>query len=99
MNRKKLIYSILKELEQGNEPKRENYELELEQWGEIAELIKNEGYVTEITITRGGQGNKVLIVMFKQSKLTMKGIEFLEENNGWAKTYKGLKEIRDWIRL
>lgn len=44
MNRKKLIYSILKELEHGNEPKQSGYELDLEQWGEIAELIRDEGY-------------------------------------------------------
>lgn len=39
MKWKKLVYSILKKIEQGNEPKKTDYELSAEQWGEIVELI------------------------------------------------------------
>lgn len=99
MNRKKLVYSILKELEQGNEPKQKDYELDLEQWGEISELILDEGYARNIKVTRAGIGNKVVMVWYNTAKITMKGIEFLEENSGLAKTYKGLKEVRDWLKL
>ncbi|MDM5249639.1 YjcQ family protein [Lysinibacillus sp. G4S2] len=97
MNRKKLIYSILKELEQGNEPKKMDYDLDFEQWGEIAVLIKDEGYAKSIGVQYAD--NTVYYVSFGSAKITMKGIEFLEENNAWSKTYKGIKEIRDWLKL
>ncbi|WP_176482038.1 YjcQ family protein [Paucisalibacillus globulus] len=96
MNRKKIIYSILKEIDKGNEPKKEDYELEMEQWGEIASLIKNEGYATGINVLYAD--DNVYLVIYSSPKLTIKGIDFLEENSGWAKTYKGLKEVRDWIK-
>lgn len=70
----------------------------MEQRGEIAELVKNEGYANNVSVTRGGLGNKVLMVWYSNVTLTMNGITYLEENSGWAKTYKGLKEVRDWIK-
>lgn len=97
MNRKKLIYSILKEIDKGNTPKQEDYKLDLEQWGEIALLIKNEGYATGIAVSRGD--NTIAEVLINSAKITMKGIDFLEENSGWSKAYKGFKEARDWIKL
>lgn len=97
MNRKKIIYSILKELEQGNEPKRSDYELNDEQWGEIAVLIKDEGYAKNIMVLYAD--NTVYNVGYHSAKITMKGIEFLEENSTLSKTYKGIKEIRDWLKL
>ncbi|WP_176330284.1 YjcQ family protein [Oceanobacillus rekensis] len=97
MDKKKLIYSILKELEQGNVPEREDYELRIEQWGEIVLLIKNEGYATGIAVAFGD--NTIAEVSISSAKITMKGIEFLEENSGLAKTYKGIKEVRDWFKL
>ncbi|WP_391116877.1 YjcQ family protein [Psychrobacillus sp. L3] len=97
MSRKKLMYSILKELEQGNEPKQSDYELNGEQWGEIAVLIRDEGYAKNIMVQYAN--NTVYNVGFHSAKITMKGIEFLEENSALSKTYKGIKEIRDWLKL
>lgn len=99
MDRKKLIYSILKELEQGNEPKQSDYELELEQWGELAELIRDEGYAKNVTVQRGGLGNKVVYAWLDKAQITIKGLDYLEENSALAKTYKGLKEARDWLKI
>lgn len=99
MNRKKLMYSILKELEQGNEPKRDDYELDLEIWGELAELIRDEGYAKNVTVQRAGKGNKIVYAWYSSAKITMKGIAFLEENSALTKTYKGIKEVRDWFKL
>lgn len=99
MNRKKIIYSILKEIQQGNEPKRDDYGLELEQWGEICELIRDEGLASNVVVQRGGIGNKVVYAWLSKAKITFKGLDFLEENSALAKTYKGLREIRDWLKL
>jgi hypothetical protein len=97
MNRKKLIYSILKELEQGNEPKQSDYELTDEQWGEISELIRNEGYARNIMVQYAD--NVVYYVGYSSAKITMDGIEFLEQNSALVKTYRGIKEVRDWLKL
>jgi hypothetical protein len=97
VNRKKLIYSILKEIEQGNEPKTEDYELEFEQWGEIAKLIRDEGLAKGVGILYAD--DTVYAVILSSAQITLKGIEFIEQNSALAKTYKGLKEARDWLKL
>jgi hypothetical protein len=84
MDIKKLIYSILKKLQDGNEPKQTDYELDNEQWGEMLELIKDEGYAKDVTIQRGGIGNKVVYAWLDKAKITMKGIEYLERNSDSA---------------
>lgn len=99
MNHKKLMYSILKELEEGNTPSKEDYDLDLEQWGEIAEVIINNGFAEKVTVQPGGFGKSYAYVMYNKAKITFKGIEYLEQNSGFAKTYKSLKELRDWIKL
>ena len=99
MNRKKLIYCILKNLQDGQVPKKSDYDLDLEQWVEIAELIGEEGYAKNVLASRAGIGNKAVFAMYTSAKLTIKGIDFLEQNSAWTKTYKGLKEVRDWVKL
>ncbi|PLT29825.1 YjcQ family protein [Peribacillus deserti] len=97
MNRKKLIYSILKEIDQGNEPKQSDYEINFEQWVEIILLIRDEGYAKNISVLFAD--NEVYFISISSAKVTMKGIDYLEQNNTFARTYKGLKEIRQWIKL
>jgi hypothetical protein len=99
LNRKKLIYSILKELETGQEPKQSDYDLDLDSWGELAELIRDEELAKNVVIQRGGMGNKVVYAWYSSAKITLKGLDFLEENSVLSKTYKGLKEVREWIKL
>ncbi|KPB06318.1 YjcQ family protein [Bacillus sp. CHD6a] len=96
INRKKLIYSILKEIEKGNEPKREDYGLEFEQWGELAELIRDCGFVRNLGVMYAN--DVVYIVSFSSAKITIQGLDYLEENSVFARTYKGLKEVRDWLK-
>jgi hypothetical protein len=74
-----------------------DYELDLQQFGEIALLIKNEGFANGIVVFYAY--DKVYIVSFSSAKITMKGIDFLEENNSWAKAYNTIKEGRDWLKL
>ncbi|MGE6630738.1 YjcQ family protein [Bacillus sp. NPDC077027] len=97
MDRRKLVYSILKELQEGNEPKQTDYEITYEQWGEIAELIRDEGYAKGVSILYAD--DSVYFVSLSSAKITMKGIEYLEANSAMARMYKGLKEAREWIKL
>jgi hypothetical protein len=91
MNVKKIIYSILKEVEKGNEPKAEDLGISKEDFVKAAKIIKQEEYLDNIAIA-------ATIVFLNNCNVTMKGYEFIEENSAWAKTYRGLKELRDWLK-
>ncbi|WP_339200474.1 YjcQ family protein [Paenibacillus sp. FSL P2-0322] len=93
MNRKKVIYSILKEVQEGNDPKADDYGLSQNEFADIAQIIKDEGLLTNVAIA-GGR-----IVWLNASKITLRGIEYLEDNSPLSKAYKGLKEVRDWLKL
>lgn len=97
MNRKKLLYSVLMEINQDNEPKQDDYELTDEQWGELAQLLKDEGLAKGISVFYAD--DIAYAVLYSSAKITLKGIEFLESNSAWAKTYRGAKEVREWFKL
>jgi hypothetical protein len=93
MNKKKIIYSILKEIEKKEvEPKAADYGLTPVEFMDIALLIRNEGLADNVAIAS-------TVVWLNKATLTMKGLDYLEQNSVLAKTYKGLKEMRDWLKL
>ncbi|MDW0115066.1 YjcQ family protein [Sporosarcina saromensis] len=98
MNKGKLIYSILKEIDKGNEPSFKNYDVTLEQFGEVLEMMASGNLIENAIVQRGGIGNKVIYTHLTHTKVTMGGLQYLEDNSGWAKTYNAIKEIRDWIK-
>lgn len=98
MDKRKLIYSILKEIEQGNAPKFSDYGITKDEFGDTLEMMQSGNLITGATITRAGIGNKVVFCITNYSKLTMDGLKYLEENSAWTKTYRGIKEIRDWLK-
>ena len=99
MDKRKLIYSILKEIEQGNEPKYTDYDIELEDFGSVLEMMQEGQLIKGAKVQRAGQGNKIVYAFTNQAKIQMEGLNYLEENSAWAKTYKGLKEIVSWLKL
>ena len=100
MSKRKIIYSILKELEIGSfEPKATDYDMSEAEFGDVVEMMENDGLIKGSAVTRGGRGNEAKLVFLNTAKVTIKGLDYLEENSKWAKTYKGLKEIRDWLPL
>jgi len=44
-------------------------------------------------------GNKVVYAWYSSAKISFDGIEYLDQNSTLAKTYRGLKEVRNWIKL
>ncbi len=99
-NKRKIIFSILKEIEKGEiEPKAEHYGISDAEFGDIVDMMEYEKLIKGSGVARGGRGNEARVVFLKGAKITLKGLEYLEENNAWAKTYKGLKEVRDWLPL
>lgn len=95
---KKIIYSILKEILEGESiPTENDYGITKEEFYQILSLMKNEGYLNPKKISFSIDGSVCIIKSI--DTLTMKGIEFLEENTKWSKVYKGIKEIRDFLPI
>lgn len=95
---KKIIYSILKEILEGDSiPTAADYEISEEQFIEIISLMKNENYLNPKKVTLFVNGD--LHIQKAIDTITMKGIEFLEENSKWSKVYKGIKEFRNFLPI
>lgn len=58
----------------------------------IIESLVEDGYLTGIKISKSKTGN---IVMFINPRLTIKGMEFLQENSTMQKIKIGLKDVKD----
>lgn len=98
MDKRKIIYSILTEINKGEvEPKSADYGLNEEEFGDIVEIMQDEGLIKGAAFSR--VKGKIVITFLNTAKVTMKGMDYLEENGKWGKTYKGLKEIREWLLL
>lgn len=95
---KKIIYSILKEILEGDSiPTAEDYNITKQQFLEIINLMKNEGYLNPKKVSFFIDGG--FCIMKSIDTITMKGIDFLEDNNKWSKVYKGIKEFRDFLPI
>ena len=95
---KKIIYSILRELTEGEcIPNASNYEITEDQFVEIINLMLEEGYLNpkrvRINILGTAEIDKSI------DTVTVKGYDYIDENSTLAKLYKGLKEIKDFIKI
>ncbi|AQQ55554.1 YjcQ family protein [Planococcus lenghuensis] len=92
MNKKKLRYAILKEIEQGNNGlTEEKLKIRQNEFDETIRFLDRENYLIGITYA----DDRPII---SRVVLTEKGEAYLEQNSALGRAYKGLKEIRDWIR-
>ena len=96
-NKLKIMLSFMRELNDGNIPTANDYQITRDEFGDIIEMCQDEGYITGAHILRGGQGNKVSGMWLDTVKLTVHGLEYLDKNSAAMKVYKGLKFIQDWI--
>lgn len=80
MDKKKLLCDLLRRIEQGEEPRHEALEVDYENFGTIVEMATDEGFLKGASVVRAGQGNKVKMVFLKGSKVTLSGLNFIEEN-------------------
>lgn len=98
---KKIIYSILTEISNGNNDFNwYDYEIEKQEFADIIEMMAEDGLINKkVNVNRGGKGNKTLTIYIRNAKITAKGETYLQENSSLKKTYNGLKEIRDWLPL
>lgn len=95
MNKKKLRYAILKEIESGNKVITEtDFSVTEEEFDEAVRHLDRESYLGGFMYA----DNRPRLID-GTAFVTEKGEVYLEENSSLAKTYKGLKEIRDWLKL
>lgn len=94
MDKQKLRYAILREIDKNNMPLTEkDFAVSEFEFDNAVDFLINEEYLTGILYSDDRpEVNKI------GPKLTEKGEKYLKENSVLGKTYKGLKEIRDWIR-
>lgn len=95
INKLKVMLSFMREINDGNIPNASDYGLANHEYWDIIDACQNEGLIKGVSFSRGGKG---ILTCFPQNvKLTVKGMEYLNENSTVMKTYKGLKELRDWL--
>lgn len=75
-----VLAKMLKELDENNDIKMSNYDLDKEKFGFYVESLRDEKLAENITVRRGGQGNKVLVPLTRGGRVTLKGYEFIETN-------------------
>ena len=95
MNKDKLRFAIAKEIDKGNKIISQNeFGVTEEQFDDAVGFLSRENYSKGFTY-----GDNRPIFIDGAAYLTEDGENYLKENNGWSKTYKGLKEIRDWLKF
>lgn len=94
MSKKKLRLAVLKELERDNKKfNQEDLGISKVEFEKLFRDLENEGFVRNVDYYYDSE------VDVKSAEITLKGEEYLEQNSTLTKTYKGLKELRDWFKL
>ncbi len=66
-------------------------------WLDIVEEAVNEELIKGVLITRTKTGR--ITTGFEEIDITMKGIEYLQDNAKMKKVYETLKELKDWTAI
>ena len=100
MNKKKIIYSILREIEKGETiPIFSDLDLSLIEFRDLIDQIQDDDLIKGASLPRG-QRNPDRMVLLNMAQITLKGSNYLEQNSSFAETYPGLEEeLKAWLRL
>lgn len=97
-NKLKVMLSFMRELNDGNISQAEDYQLEKAEFYDIVEACQDEGLIKGVCFKKNAT-NEIIIAFFDGVKLTVKGLEYLNSHSSIMKTYRGLKELREWLRF
>ena len=94
MNKKKLRYAILKEIDSGNKNLSEkDFLVTADEFDESIRFLSREDYLNGVTYADNRPW------LFENAVyLTEKGEDYLEQNSLLGKSYRGLKEIISFIK-
>jgi len=79
INKLEVMLNFMREINNGNIPKHSDYELEKTEFYDIIDICQNEGLIEGATFARVGRGNKITMAFLENTKLTVKGIEYLNK--------------------
>ena len=97
INQLRIALSVVHELSQGNKPRAEDFGISDKDFGALLmDLQKNKHYI-EYASVRYYDGGEVVYITLDNARVTLEGEQFLIDNSALMKTYKSLKEVRDWI--
>ncbi len=95
MNKKKLRYAILKEIDSGNKKlSEEDFYITAEEFDESVNFLSREDYLKGFIYA----DNRPRL-FDGTAYLTEKGEDYLQENSFFSKSYRGLKEIVSFIKI
>jgi hypothetical protein len=81
LSKKESIIKILDSLNENSKvPPANELGLDQEGYGEILEIMQQDNLIFGANISRAGQGNKVHMVFTDGTKITIRGIDYLEKN-------------------
>lgn len=100
MDNFKVIYKILKAFERNMDTEEPDWEcigaeqlgVSQQRWKHIIEMLVNAGYVDGIKIVSMADGTQVCFI---RPRITLKGLEYLEENTLMQKVFRAMKGIKD----
>ena len=103
MDNFKIIYKLLRFLEAAMDCDEvdldvftaEHYKVSEERWVRLLEMMAANGYIDGIFIKRGADGTTVMNI--DDPRITLKGLEYLQENSLMQKAAKIVKGISDII--
>lgn len=94
MDKRKIRYAILKELDKGNTNlTEETFGVSSDEFLDQVTFLEREGYITKPMYASN------IVYSMSMVKITEKGENYLEDNSALAKTYKVAKEIKSWLSL
>ena len=94
INQLKIVVSILKEVSEDNTPTSDDYGITEEKYFDIIQAMQDDGLIKGVNLLSAG--NRI-IANRSNIKITVRGMEYLHQNSTLMKTYKGLKEVREWL--
>ena len=93
-NKLKVMLSFMREINDGHIPNAKDYDMDNMEFWDIIEACQDEGLIKGASCTKDKNRS---ILFLDITKLTVKGMEYLHDKSALMKTYKGLKEIREWM--
>lgn len=97
VNKLKVMLSFMREINDGHIPDASDYDLENGEYWDIIEACQDEQLIKGAIFATPDGFNHPLKADLSGVKLSVKGMEYLDEHSSAMRAYKGLKEIRSWL--
>lgn len=82
MSKKDLLNKMLNDINEGKEPRHTDYEgIDQSTFVDVLEIAIDERFIKNASVTRTGQGGKNVMYFTNGVKITLPGINYLEEHN------------------